>query len=183
MRSGRRGALVLLAVGLALLAGCGPRPRAPALEDNPVYLSDSGGFRFVVPEGWHQYARSELPPGKLDKERLLVQYRRLGAEQQATLEVSAADLPASANLAEYLGGPNYGAKEWRLRGKPEAVTVAGVPGTRHDYTAHVGKEDLAREVVAFRRGERVTFFTVVYAPKDVSAQEQFRRAVDRILWK
>jgi hypothetical protein len=183
MTSGRRAALALLAAGLAVLAGCGPRPRAPALEDNPVYVNDAGGFRFVVPEGWHQFARSELPPGKLDRERLLVQYRRLDPERQATLEVSAADLPASVNLTDYLADASYGAKAWRPQGKPEPVEGAGVPGTRYDFSARVGKNDLAREVIAFRRGERVYFFTVVYAARDDTAREQFRRSVARILWK
>jgi hypothetical protein len=146
-------------------------------------VNDREGFRFVVPEGWHQAARSEPPPGKLDQERVLVQYRQLDPEHPATFEVSAADLPAATDLAAYLAGPGYGAREWRLRGVPENLEVGGVPGTRYDFAARVDKDDLAREVVAFRRGERVYFFTAVFLAKDGTAREQFRRSVDRILWK
>src|SRR5262245_64118678 len=82
------------AVGLLLLLlGCAPRPRAPALLDEPVYQNEREGFRFLVPEGWKQYARSEAPPGKGERERLLVLYRRLTPGPEATLEVTRADLP------------------------------------------------------------------------------------------
>jgi hypothetical protein len=97
--------------------------------------------------------------------------------------VSAADLPASVNVGEYLAGPAYGAKEWRPHGPPQALQAGGVAGTRYDFTARAGRDDLGREVVAVRRGERVYFFTVVHGLKDTSAPEQFRRAVDHLLWK
>ena len=137
----------------------------------------------MVPEDWSQYARSDLPPGKLDKERLLVQYRRVKSAKEATFEVSAADLPPSADLADYLAAPAFGSKDWKLRSSPEPLEVDGVPGTRYDLTARVGKEDMTREVVAFRRGERVYFFTTVFFTKDATAQEQARRAVSRLLWR
>jgi hypothetical protein len=172
-----------LLVAATLLAGCRPRPRAPDLNDAPVYENDREGFRFMVPEGWSQYARSELPPGKLDKERLLVQYRRTKSEKEATLEVSAADLSPSTDLANYLAAPAFGVKDWKLKPSPESVEVNGVAGTRYDFAGRVGKEEMTREVVAFRRGERVYFFTTLFFTKDTTAQEQSRRAVSRILWK
>jgi hypothetical protein len=190
MRIGRTGLCgvraagpLALIVAATLLAGCRPRPRAPALYDAPVYQNDTEGFRFVVPEGWSQYARSDVPPGKLDKERLLVQYRRMKSAKEATLEVSAADLPPSADLADYLAGPAFGVKDWKLKPPPEPVEVNGVAGTRYDFTGRVGKDDMTREVVAFRRGERVYFFTTLFFTQDATAQEQSRRAVSRILWK
>ena len=43
-----------------LLAGCQPKPKAPALLDEPVFQSDEG-FRFLVPEGWIMAARGNVP--------------------------------------------------------------------------------------------------------------------------
>jgi hypothetical protein len=186
-RTGRRSCLaagpLVLIVAATLLAGCRPRPRAPVLDDSPVYENDQEGFRFMVPEGWSQYARSDVPPGKLDKERLLVQYRRTNSAKQATLEVSADDLPPSTDLADHLAAPAFGLKDWKLRSPPEQVEVNGVAGTRYNFGGRVGKEDMTREVVAFRRGGRVYFFTTLFYTKDATAQEQSRRAVSRILWK
>jgi hypothetical protein len=172
-----------LVVAAALPAGCRTRPRAPALDNAPVYQNDREGFRFLVPEGWSQFARSELPPGKLDKERVLVQYRRINPAKEATFEVSAADLPPSADLAEYLGAPAFGSKDWKLKSPPEPLEVDSVPGTRYEFTSRVGKEEMTREVVAFRRGERAYIFTTLFFTRDATAQEQARRAVSRILWR
>jgi hypothetical protein len=175
--------LVVLLLGPALLAGCGPRARAPVLEDNPVYVNDREGFRFLVPEGWHQAARAELPPGKLDQERLLVQYRQLDPDRPATFEVSAADLPASTDIGTYLAGPAYGAREWRSRTPPQKIEAGGVAGTRYDLAARVDKDDLVREVTAFRRGERVYLFTALFLAKDDTSRGQCRRAVNGLVWK
>jgi hypothetical protein len=186
-RTGIRGGLaagqLALLLTAALLPGCRSRPRAPALDNAPVYQNDREGFRFVAPEGWTQLARADVPPGKLAKERLLVQYRRLNAPREATFEVSVADFSPSTDLADYLAAPAYGSKDWKLQSAPEPAEVNGVAGTRYDFTARVGKDDMTREVVAFRRGERVYFFTTVFFTKDATAQEQGRRAVARILWK
>jgi hypothetical protein len=176
------GQLALL-LATVVPAGCHHGPRAPALDDSPVYQNDQAGFRFLVPEGWSQSARSELPPGKLDKERLLVQYRRTASSKEATFEVSAADLGPSADLADYLAAPALGVKDWKLKPPPEDLEVSGVRGTRYNFAGRMGKEDVTREVVAFRRGERLYFFTTVFASKDTTAQEQARRAVSRLLWK
>src|SRR5689334_537493 len=95
------GRMVLLLVVMLLGLGCQPKPKAPALLDEPVYQTDEG-FRFLVPEGWIMSARANVPPGPVEKERLLVQYRRASGESQATLEVSMMDLPEDADLAAYL---------------------------------------------------------------------------------
>jgi hypothetical protein len=164
-----------------LPAGCQPKPKAPALLDEPVYQSDEG-FRFLVPEGWTMAARGSLPPGPLDKERLLVQYRRSADDKQATLEVSAADLPEDTELAAYLGGPSFSVSHWNPSGPPENLEVGGRPGTRYRFKARVGGSELAKEVTAFRRGGRVYFFNLLFAPSDAAAPEQFRRAVGRLVW-
>jgi hypothetical protein len=167
---------------LLLVCGCQPKPKAPALSDGPVFQSDEG-FRFLVPEDWLMAARANLPPGPLEKERLLVQYRRSTASQQtATLEVSVAELPESTDLAEYLSKPSFSAREWKPAGKPVQLDAGGAKGTRYRHTAWVDGSELVKEVTAFRRGDRVYFFTVLFSPKDSSAPEQARRAVEGLVW-
>ncbi len=173
---------VLLLSGL-LLAGCSGGPRAPALRDEPVYENAQEGFRFLAPEKWTQNVRAALPSGKLDRERLLVSYRRTEAGRPAQLEVSRADLDESASFAEHLAGPAFGSARWKARGAPEELTVGGARGERHVFAEPPGKDERVREVVAFRRGERCYFFGGVYLAADAKAREEIRRSVNSIIWK
>ena len=172
----------LLAAGLLFLCGCQPRPKAPALLDEPVYQNDREGFRFLVPDGWIMAAREETPPGRVDKERLLVQYRRSSAEREAILEVSLVDLPESTDLAVYLCGPSFSASRWKPSGPTQSLEINRAAGTRWRFTARVHGSELVKEVTAFRREGRVYFFTVLFAPTDTTAPEQVRRAIGRIVW-
>src|SRR5206468_10378475 len=141
----------------------------------PVYQNDTEGFRFLTPEGWRQQAKVNLPPGKLDKERLLVQYvRLLSAEKGASLDVSMADLPATTDLPQYLAGPSGAMKSWRLKPPAESVSINGVHAERFTFTGRMSKEDAIKEVVAFRRGGGVYFFTAYFALGDTKAQQQVR---------
>lgn len=179
-----RPVLVLLsALFLAGLvsAGCRPRPKAPALLDEPVFQSDEG-FRFLVPEGWIMAARSNVPPGRMRKELLLVQYRRASGDKQATLEVSLADLPEDTDLATYLSGPSFSASHWKQSGSPESLEAGARAGERYCFTAHVNGAQLGKEVTVFHRGERVYFFTLLFSPDDPTAPEQVHRAIGRIVW-
>ncbi len=172
-----------LIAGCALLVGCSSKPRAPALENEPVYQNKREGFRFVVPEGWIQTAKADIPPGKAAKERLLVAYQRPVHGKPAFLEVSLADLPDSTDLAAYLAEVPYGTSKWRRSDPPQPLDVGGVPATRYFYTTRVGKDDLTREVTTFRRGERVYFFSGVYPTGDSQAREQLRRAAASTIWE
>jgi hypothetical protein len=169
----------LLAAGL--LAGCQGKPKAPALLDEPVFQSDEG-FRFLVPEGWIMAARGNVPPGPLDKEGLLVQYRRTAGDHQATLEVSVADLPEDADLAAYLSRPSFSASHWKQLGSAEKLEAGGRPCTRYRFTARVNGAELAKEATVFRREGRVYFFKLLYAPSDATAPEQVRRAIGHLVW-
>jgi hypothetical protein len=166
---------------VVLVAGCHPKPKAPALLDELVFQSDEG-FRFLVPDDWIMAARGNVPSGSLDKECLLVQYRRAADETQATLEVSAADMPEDANLADYLSGPSFSATHWKQSGSSEKVEAGGRPGTRYRFTARVNRSELGKEVTVFRRGGRVYFFTLLFAPADTNAPEQVRRAISQLIW-
>src|SRR5437016_3751132 len=181
----RQSQAVALVIGIcaASLLGCNSRPHAPELSDEPVYVNDSLGVRFLAPEGWTQHAKADVPAGKLDKERLLVRYERPTSGNSALLELTAADLPVSVDLSAYLTGPAYGADKWRLARPAEPVDVEGVAALRHGLSARVRGEETTREVVVFRRGERVFFFTGLFASKDSSARSQIRAAVQSVLWK
>ncbi len=128
--------------------GCQTQPKAPALIDEPVYQSDEG-FRFLVPEGWIMAARRTVPPGPVEKERLLVQYRRADGDKQATLEVSLADLPEDTDLASYLSGPRSPPATGSQSGTRETLEVGGVNGTRLRFLAGAKGTEMAKEVTPF----------------------------------
>jgi hypothetical protein len=173
-----------IAIGVMVLCtGCSSRPRAPALENEPVYENKRAGFRFVAPEGWVQHAKADLPPGKLEKECLLVNYETPIRGKMAFLEVSLADLPESTDLASYLADSSYGVGRWRPAGAPENVTVHGVPAVRYSYTARQGKDQLTKEVVVFRRSDRVYFFTGVYPSSNSQSRDQVREAAMSTIWE
>lgn len=171
----------LLIAAVLLGWGCQQKPRAPALIDEPVFQSDEG-FRFLVPEGWIMAARAMVPPGPVEKERLLVQYRRTSGDGPATLEVSLVDLPEDADLVDYLSTPSFSARKWKQTGGAESMEAGGERGKRFRFSASIKGGDLAKEVTIFRRGGRVFFFTVLFSPKDTAAAEQVRRAIGSLVW-
>jgi hypothetical protein len=178
--------LALLVAGalLIFLAVVSPsRPRAPALVNEPVYHNAREGFRFLAPEEWTVTARGESPPGHQDKERLLVSYQRSGTGKPARFEVTLADLPPSTDLAVHLASPSYGSEKWQLKTQAEALDLKGVAATRYAFFGHQGKDEMSKEVVAVRRGERVFFLVTIYSPGDVVARDEVRRAVASTIWE
>jgi hypothetical protein len=180
-------ALLRSAVLLALFcgsAGCNTRPVAPLISDDPVYVNDREGFRFLMPEGWTQFSRSDVPPGKTEKERTLVEYKRTSGQLQALFEVSLADLPPGTDPATYLAQRSFGVTNWQLRGAPQKLTINDVAGTRYILAGKLSDQrELQREVVVFQRGERTYFFTGLFPPKDTAARDQIRTAVESVIWK
>ena len=158
-------------------------PRAPALKDEPVYQNSREGFRFLVPEGWTQYARGEVPPGKVQDERILVEYKLLTSEKPAALQVTRLDRPESLSLDDCLSACSFGIENWRRKSPPEPLAINGVEASRVVFISRLDKEEETREVVVFRRGERVYFFTGIFPSSDSKAREQVRRAVESIIWK
>lgn len=171
--------VLLLAI---VLAGCGPRaPRAPALQDDPVYENRDEGFRFLVPVGWTQHARADAPPGPAAQDRLLVRYERPAENAPAVLEVSMADLPSSVDLNAYLAAPSLGRPTWAPRGRPEPVRAGEREAMRYVFQSPVGRP-IVKEVVAVRRGERVYFFAGLFANADDASRDEIRRGVDSLAW-
>jgi hypothetical protein len=177
---------VLLAAAAA--AGCGGRPRAPALTDEPVYENDRAGLRFVAPPGWVMGLRSELPPGRLGQPLQLVRYQAGpgggdGPEKPADLTVLAVDLADGTDPGKYLADHPVGGGRWAAA-TPQSLTVNGAAATRYEYTAASAKAgQLRREVTAFRRGGRVYFFMTTFAATDTAARDQVRQAVNSVVWK
>jgi hypothetical protein len=164
------------------IMGCGSRPRAPALQDGSVYQNDREGFRFLVPDGWVQQAKANVPDDKLDQERLLVLYRSFKTSPPGSLEVTAMDLPADVDLAEFLQGRPSGGQNWRLDGDPEALSINGVDATLFKLQGVKRPSSLAREVVTFRRGGRVYFLTSTFSANDIVRRDQARGAAASVQW-
>lgn len=167
-----------------LLIGCGSeRPSAPPLqEDTTVYQSQNEGFRFVAPDGWTQRARAEFPKGKMTKEHLLVEYKRLLSNRPASLEVSMVDVPESTALTDYIEKNVYGPEVWKRSGDMEKIEVNGSPAIRVAYVDRSGKSDMAKEIVVFRRGERIYLFAGVFPASDAKARKEVRQTVSSVVW-
>ncbi|MFO0926212.1 MAG: hypothetical protein U0736_04115 [Gemmataceae bacterium] len=183
MRSARP-LLPALTLSLLVLAGCSERPRAPVLRDDPVYQNDREGFRFLAPEGWEQQMRGELPPTRVTRERTLVDYRRTSGPTAASFRVSAIDLPATADLAAHLStSPVLNIRKWRATGTPQETKVGSAAGTRYELAGRAEGEEMAQEVVAVRRGERVYLFSSLFPMRDTEVRQQLRQVVASVIWK
>ena len=161
--------------------GCNSRPRAPALETGPVYQSKSEGIRFRVPDSWVQNARSELPAGKLEKERLLVSYR--SKDRMAGFELDALDFSSDLELGTYLAERAYGSKLWKPSAKPEEVKVGDLSGVHYLMSGRVDKEAVTLDVTSVHRGDRVYLFKGIYTSGDKVARDQLRDAVRSIIMR
>jgi hypothetical protein len=166
----------VLALVLVTAVGCSPQPRAPALQDEPVYHNSQEGFRFVVPTFWSMRCRGEFPPGPMPEERLLVQYDRGTAEKPASLELTMMDVEPGKDLEACLRerGVEGG---WKLANPVEQFQVEGLSAARVVFVRHAGRESSHKEIVAIRRGRRVYFFTGLFGASDNHAREQIRKAV------
>jgi hypothetical protein len=174
-----------LALLLALVAagtGCTERPRAPALEDSPVYQNNHEGFRFLVPEGWFQQLNSAVPPGRLDSDLVLVRYCRHSTSGRSTLQVSAQDLPEEADLARVLTEARSEGTAWKLAGPPAEARVGNRAGRRLVFTGKGPSSRLEREVFAVRKGQRVYFFSVSFVPGDHVSRDLVRQAFAKVVW-
>lgn len=165
------------------LAGCDSRPRAPALRDSPVFHSREEGFRFLVPEGWTKSAHGVLPSGKLKGEVLFAQFRVPTSEQEAMLDLLCYSEGTHASPAEYHAGPSHGARQWTETAPPERLEINATPTERLIYSATIGKQPMIKEVIAFRRNQRVYSFIGLFSESDHAAREELRRAMNSIVWE
>ncbi|MCH5373203.1 MAG: hypothetical protein JJ992_04460 [Planctomycetes bacterium] len=172
-------------IGVAILGGCDSRPRAPVLRTSPVYRNPDEGFRFLVPDGWIQQANSVLPRGKLEGETFLVRYRLRSPEPGATLQIVCFDPSLTDDLAKHHAGPSYRVERWKPaeESAEETIQINGVPAERFVYTAMTSGRSMTKEVVCFRKNERMYCFVGLFWSSDDKAREQIRRAVDSTIWE
>jgi hypothetical protein len=178
----RQFAFFYFAVAIAVVvgAGCSAEPQAPALRDGPVYLNDSAGFRFLVPQGWKQVANSQLPES-LDAEFLLVRYRLSTSPRGAVFETLCLPARSEEELAAHHAGPSHGAREWQpLSVEPNKPPL---PANTKRFTAKIGGEPLVKEVTSVTRAGRAFSFLGIYSDSDAAAREEIRRAVASLQWQ
>jgi predicted Zn-dependent protease len=123
-----------------------------------------------------------VPAGKIESERLLVEYQCQTSAKPATLAVSVASIDPSASLTEYVTKSSLTGEAWRISGPVENFTINNVPAVRINYTLRADNEEFVREIVAFRRGERVYFFKGVCAGPDARSRREIRSALETVVW-
>ena len=172
--------LVLFAI---VVAGCESRPKAPALRDAPVFHNKQEGLRLLVPEGWKQTAGGTLPPGKLEGNVLLARFRLPSSESGASLDILCFDDEKKTDLQEIHAGRSHGVERWQAAQPPESVEINHVAAQRFILSGTIGKQAMIKEVVSFRRKQRVYSFVGLFAESDNVAREEMRRATSSIVWE
>jgi hypothetical protein len=158
-------------------------PRAPTLKNEGDYQSAQEGFRFHPPEAWGQtFASGKYPSGTTNQERKLVGYKKTTAGHPASFEVTYVDLPPSTDLGSYLVKTSPGLSPWSLAGAATPLTVGGVEANRFNLSTGNSPDLTMKEVVVFRRGERVYFFAGTFHSSDGESGQRIRRAVESVVW-
>ncbi len=179
----RRRTLAITTLVLAvLLSACDSRPRAPALRSSPEFRDDREGLRFAVPDGWIQTAVASLP-ARLEDEIILVQYKMRTPGQSASVEILCFDEDQPSDLIDYHAGPSHGVVSWTPVGDREELNTQKVPSQRMVYQANTQGKTMVKEVVTFRKQQRVYSFIGLFFEDDDKAREQLRQAIKSILWK
>jgi predicted Zn-dependent protease len=168
---------------LLTLTACSDRPEAPPLNDETVFHSDAVGLRFLAPAGWSIASRAVLPSGALPRPIMLVVYQSIGGDKPAALEVMVVDVPADIDLGRFLAEHPLGNESWKPLPPEPPILVNGVSAPRLSLVRMQGKEELHREVTAFRRGDRVYFFLATFAASDAASRDTARTAVASVTWK
>lgn len=163
--------------------GCEAGPVAPLLRDTPVYHNTREGFRFLVPEGWTQSASANLPIGDLDTELFLVRYSVPSAEGGAQVQVLCVqDRSAEIDLAKHHVKPAFGVEKWILQTGPKEETIGGKPGTWLSLTGKSKNREMGKEVLCFRKGDRVYSFVGTFWTTDQKARQSMHRAFESVIW-
>ena len=160
-------------------------PRTPSLGSDSEYHCAKKVFGSTLPTV--QGASREPPPGEYpsgttDQERQLVEYKKKAAKQPATLEVTYVDLPATTDLAVHLAKPSQGQPAWNPTAAAAPISIGTTEAMRYIFNNGAGPDPIMKEVVVFRRGDRVYFFTGTFTKSDQQSQQEIRRAVETIAW-
>lgn len=172
--------VVLLAGCVLTFVGCDTKPRAPALSDSPVYQNKREGIRFLVPDGWTQSASSDLPP-RIEGDVLLVRYKMKTPGQSASVEIRCFDEDEPTDLSNYHAEPSHAVAKWKLVNE-ESIEINEANAKRLAYIGVMRGKRMTKEVVAFRRDDRVYSFLGLFWSSDEKARQQLRRAIDSVIW-
>lgn len=172
----------VLTAGLISGRGCAGGPKAPPLTNDSVYQNGELGLRFLVPDGWLNTARADVPTDKLPKPLMVAVYFQPQGDPPAALELLAIEAPDGTDLIQYLAENPVGHLNWRAATKPQPASVNGVSATKFTLTAGSPKGEVRREVTAFRRGERVYLFMVTHPLAASAGRDAARRSVESVTW-
>jgi predicted Zn-dependent protease len=173
---------MLLVLPLAALVACSERPQAPPLTAEAVFQYEEIGLRFLAPAGWPIQSRAVLPTGPLRKPIVLVAYQKGAGEKPAEFKLVVADVSPETNLDQFLSEYRVGTEQWVAVPPTETVTINNAEATRHLQRRTQAKDEIRREVTAFRRGGRVYLFLVVFAATDGGSRDAVRTAVGSVAW-
>jgi len=177
-----RRAVLTLPLAALMAAACSQRPQAPPLTAEAVFQNDDIGLRFLTPDGWPMQSRAMLPAALLSKPIVVVAFQKGAGEKPAEFKLLAADVSPQTDLDRFLSEYQVGTEQWIPVPPTQMVTINGAEATRHLQRRMQGKEELRREVTAFRRGGRVYFFLVVFAASDGASRDAVRSAVASVTW-
>jgi hypothetical protein len=173
----------ILLFGLLGVTACSDTPRAPTLSNSPVYQNDNEGFRFLIADEWKMSSRGEVPPGKVDVQRVLVQYQRQFPSKPATIEVSRIDSKSLPELEAMLREISHGIPSWQPNDNSKPLEVSGVGGTQLLFRGQTGKATMTKQVVIVPRGEKNYLFTAIYREGDESARNHFQNLLASVVWQ
>lgn len=179
-----RSRILMLLLATLFCTGCERGPAAPELRNSPVYSNRLEGFRFLVPDGWNQSASSNLPQGDLETEAFLVRYSLPTSESGAQVQVLCfQDKSGDANLVEHHTLPAFGITNWTLEGEPRIEAVGNREGSWLYYKGINGNKTLGKEVLCFRKGDRVYSFVGTFGETDEKARQAIQRAFASVIWE
>jgi hypothetical protein len=173
--------MVILVLAIAQ-PGCTTRPRAPVLDRNSVYTDSHSGLRFLVPEGWTQQARTDLPAGPIRRgEVTLVLYRSFGTNS-ASFEVSCRDIDEDVDLGEFLGKRKRSGSAWTRVGSATPVECGGKSASRYILEGKPRDTKLTMEVTVLRQGKRVYFLAGTYPAGDSVRRGEIQQFFKDLTW-
>jgi hypothetical protein len=164
-------------------AGCSDSPKAPALRQHESeYVNEREGVRFTKPEGWLEQGRSDLPPGPVAVERLLIKYKRPEKQDRdsAFIKLTLIDVPSDQTPEDFLNKRKPPEPNWLRKSSLEPVRLGALGGWRLIYGGLWDDGPYRADVVAFRKGVRVFVFTAFYPENDEAGQGQLRRAMESL---
>lgn len=171
------------AVAAATLAGCSETPRAPDLTTEAVYQNDRAGLRFLTPDGWNVIAKSVDPETPRDIPLRLIAYQHTEGRKRAELDLFTFAAPEDGDLLKYLERKPIGPEVWVHKPPVEPLTADGVEAKRYTLAGKGASADKRRELVEFRRGDRVYLFVISYNADDTKHRDQARGVIEKAVWK